>query len=85
MGGKLVTVAQYRAYLNSFGGANTPTNVIAFREHVLAGLPQGRDAGAVKSGFREPADDVRGRRDLQRANDCFPTTAPLRSRPAMSA
>jgi tetratricopeptide (TPR) repeat protein len=38
MGGKLVTVAQYRAYLNSFGGANIPTNVVAFREHVLAGL-----------------------------------------------
>ena len=38
MGGKLVTIAQYRAYLNSFGGANIPTSVVAFREHVLAGL-----------------------------------------------
>ncbi len=37
MGGKLATVAQYRAYMNSFGGANIPS-VVAFREHVLAGL-----------------------------------------------
>jgi adenylate cyclase len=37
MGGKLTTIAQYRAYLNSFGGADIPS-VAAFREHVLAGL-----------------------------------------------
>jgi TolB-like protein/class 3 adenylate cyclase/Flp pilus assembly protein TadD len=37
MGGKLVTVAQYRTYLNSFGGADIPS-VAAFREHVLDGL-----------------------------------------------
>jgi hypothetical protein len=38
MGGKLSTVAQYRAYLNSFGGVNISASVVAFREHVLAGL-----------------------------------------------
>ena len=32
-----MTVAQYRAYLNSFGGADIPS-VAAFRERVLAGL-----------------------------------------------
>ena len=37
MGGKLVTVAQYRTYLNSLGGADIPS-VAAFRENVLAGL-----------------------------------------------
>ena len=37
MSGKLTTVAQYRAYLNSFGGATIPS-VFAFREHVLDGL-----------------------------------------------
>jgi hypothetical protein len=33
----LVTVAQYRAYLYSLGGADIPS-VAAFRERVLAGL-----------------------------------------------
>jgi adenylate cyclase len=37
MGGKLATIPQYRAYMNSFGGANIPS-VVAFREHVLDGL-----------------------------------------------
>ena len=37
MGGKLATVAQYRAYLHSFAGANIP-RLVAWREHVLDGL-----------------------------------------------
>ena len=40
-----MTVAQYRAYLNSFGGADIPS-VAAFRERVLAGL---RKAGCRRS------------------------------------
>jgi hypothetical protein len=40
-----VTVAQYRAYLNSFGGADIPS-VAAFRERALDGL---RKAGCRRS------------------------------------
>ena len=36
-----MTVAQYRAYLDSFGGADIPS-VAAFRERVLAGLSKAR-------------------------------------------
>ena len=37
MGGKLATIAKYKAYLYSFGGANIPM-LVAWREHVLDGL-----------------------------------------------
>ena len=45
MGGWCVTVAQYRAYLDPFGGADIPS-VAAFRERALDGL---RKAGCRRS------------------------------------